>query len=285
MEEILKILFKSRKEMEKKEEILKIAQEGRENLSNIQETMKELMEYKDMDQIHEILKECGLALMSVCRFEPINARMDELLKILLKNRRKEAQIERILKNVEEGKENLTHIQNLMRELVENWNGDETTTAKKWVLFNFNFFFMRKRKYLIFRETVELDSGAAVNNKENVTYGESEMVESINDTVDPWESVELDSGTAVNNRENVTYGESEMVESINDTVDPFNDEETETMSILKKLFNDKETVSHFNNEETEINEDSETNDKSIIEAINNKDSVWSWAMMRARREDW
>ena len=134
--------------------------------------------------------------------------------------------------------------------------------------------MRKRKYLIFRETVELDSGAAVNNKENVTYGESEMVESINDTVDPWESVELDSGTAVNNRENVTYGESEMVESINDTVDPFNDEETETMSILKKLFsiNDKESVSHFNNEETEINEDSETNDKSIIEAINNKDSV-------------
>lgn len=130
MEEILKILFKSRKEMEKKEEILKIAQEGRENLSNIQETMKELMEYKDMDQIHEILKECGLALMSVCRFEPINARMDELLKILLKNRRKEAQIERILKNVEEGKENLSHIQNLMRELVENWNGDETTTAKK-----------------------------------------------------------------------------------------------------------------------------------------------------------
>ena len=85
-----------------------------------------------------------------------------------------------------------------------------------------------------------------------------MVESINDTVDP-------SGTAVNNRENVTYGESEMVESINDTVDPFNDEETETMSILKKLFS-------INNEETEINEDSETNDKSIIEAINNKDSV-------------
>ena len=149
MEDILKILFKSRKEMEKKEEILKIAQEGRENLSNIQETMKELMEYKDMDQIHEILKECGLALMAVCRFEPIKTRMDELLKILLKNRRKEAQIERILKNVEEGKENLTHIQNLMRELVENWNGDETTTAKKWVLFNFNFFFMRKDKIFNF----------------------------------------------------------------------------------------------------------------------------------------
>jgi len=128
MEEILKILSKSRKEMEKKEEILKIEQDGRENLFNIQEMMRELMEYEDMEQIREILKECGLALMSVCRFEPIKTRMDELLKILLKNRRKEAQIERILKNVEEGKENLTHIQNLMRELVENWNGNETTTA-------------------------------------------------------------------------------------------------------------------------------------------------------------
>ena len=133
------------------------------------------------------------------------------------------------------------------------------------------FLMRKRKYLIFRETVELDSGTAVNNRE--------MVESINDTADHFNDEETETMRilkklfSINDKETVSHFNNEETEINEDSETndkSINNEESESEMSQQRTINDV-VVESINNKGSEKNVFINDNEENEVKTINNEDS--------------
>ena len=134
------------------------------------------------------------------------------------------------------------------------------------------FLMRKRKYLIFRETVELDSGTAVNNRE--------MVESINDTADHFNDEETETMRilkklfSINDKETVSHFNNEETEINEDSETndkSINNEESEFEMSQQRAINDV-VVESINNKGSEKNVFINDNEESEVKTINNESEV-------------